>query len=277
MSDESPIIELRDVTFGYPPDGAASPVLQRVDLTVTPDDFLGVIGPNGGGKTTLLKIMLGLLRPQRGSVRVFGKDPCRVRRWIGYVPQHTEIDLAAPATVLDLALMGRLSRSGWGFRFGKAHRDAALAALEQTSTADLAHRRIADLSGGQRQRVLVARALAADAKLLLLDEPTAGVDSHMERDLTNLLHELNARLPIVMVSHDISFVSAHLKRVACLNKTLVCHPADQITSEVITDMYEGEVKLVRHDENCALAEQGCDHEHEPGHPHHPPPHTEHRH
>lgn len=258
MTNNQPVVELSQVSFGYSPAGLDAPVLDDVSLRVEVEDFVGVIGPNGGGKTTLLKIILGLLRPQRGTVRVFGKPPQQVRRQIGYVPQHARIDATVPADVLDVVLMGRLGRSSWGLHFGKHHRDAALAALERTGTADLAKRPIATLSGGQRQRVLVARALASDAKLLLLDEPTAGVDAHMERDLTNLLHHLNQTLPIIMISHDISFVSTHLKRVACLNRRLTYHAASEISQEIIGDMYHGGVRAVRHDEHCPLSDPGCD-------------------
>jgi len=212
------------------------PVLEDVCLRVEPGDFLGLIGPNGGGKTTLLLLILGLLRPQRGTIRVFGRSPRRMRSRIGYVPQYAEIDRSAPATVLDLVLTGRIVDSSWGPRFGRKHVQRAMNALSQTETQDLAPRSISALSGGQLQRVMIARALAADAKVLLLDEPTAGVDAHMEQGLTNLLHRLNESLPIVIVSHDVSFVSRHLKRVACLNRRLTCHAAADITQDVIAQV-----------------------------------------
>ena len=258
MSDAAPVIEIDQVTFGYPPQPSAEPVLEDVTLRVEADDFLGVIGPNGGGKTTLLKLILGLVQPQRGRVRVLGSAPRRVRPQIGYVPQEAWIDLAAPATVLDVVLMGRLGRSAWGCRFGRSHVAAARAALDQTGTGDLAGRRLGALSGGQRQRVLIARALAQGAKVLLLDEPTAGVDAHMAGGLTDLLHELNETSPIVLVSHDVTFVSTHLKRVACLNRRLTCHAATAISTEVISQMYHGDVRWIRHEDSCPLADPGCE-------------------
>jgi zinc transport system ATP-binding protein len=257
MADDGFIVELAGVWFGYPPQALSMPVLEEVDLQIEAGDFLGVIGPNGGGKTTLLKIILGLLKPQRGAVRVLGEPPGRVRRRIGYVPQNARIDLSTPANVLDVVLMGRLGASSWGCRFGNDDTEKAMAALEQTQTADLAGQPIARLSGGQRQRVLIARALAADARMLLLDEPTAGVDAHIERGLTDLLHQLSERMPIVLVSHDISFISRHLKRVACLNHRLTCHEAHDVSEEVIAQMYHGDVRIVHHDESCPLADPGC--------------------
>jgi len=214
-------------------------VLEAVDLEVESRDFLGLVGPNGGGKTTLLRVLLGLLHPQSGSVTVLGRQPKEVRSRIGYVPQHTSIDLGVPAEVLDVVLMGRLAPSSWGPHFGQRHLHAAHRALGQTGIEDLAGRRFGELSGGQRQRVLIARALAAEAELLLLDEPTAGVDIHRERELLELLHRLNERLPIVLVSHDVTLVSSHLKRAAWVNRTVVCYPASELSPEVIESIYHG--------------------------------------
>jgi zinc transport system ATP-binding protein len=180
-----------------------------------------------------------------------------VRTRIGYVPQHARVDPGVPASVLDVVLTGRLARSSWGFRYPREHVEAAMAALGQTEMAPLAHRTMATLSGGQRQRVLIARALASDAELLLMDEPTAGVDPHMEQSLTDLLHRLNQRLPIVIVSHDVSFVSTHLQRVACLNRRLICHAAHEISREVIAEMYHAPIRVVRHEEECPLSDPGC--------------------
>ncbi len=257
MNGPDPAIEINNVTFGYPPQPGVEPVLEDVTLRVETDDYLGVKGPNGGGKTTLLKIILGLIEPQKGQVTVLGKPPLATRSLVGYVPQQAWVDPSTPADVLDVVLMGRLGHSAWGWRYQRAHVDAALAALEQTDTQELAHRSIASLSGGQRQRVLIARALASDARLLLLDEPTAGVDMHMNRGLTDLLHRLNETIPIVLVSHDIALVSTHLKRVACLNRRLACHAATELTSDVVSEMYHGDVKWIRHDDNCPLADPGC--------------------
>lgn len=257
MSDASPVVEIRNVAFGYPPNESER-VLDDVSLDIRAADFLGVIGPNGGGKTTLLKLMLGLLEPQQGTVRVFGRPPAEVRGQIGYVPQHGRIDPTVPASVLDVVLTGRLGRSSWGAWYGRGHIEAARQALALTEMDALAGRRIGALSGGQRQRVLIARALAADARLLLLDEPTAGIDPRVEQSLTDLLHRLNQRLPIVIVSHDVSFVSRHLKQVACLNRRLTCHAASEISWEVIAHRYHTDVRAVQHEGHCPLSDPGCD-------------------
>ncbi len=255
VADLEPVVDLDGVTFRYSPTDQDA-VLQDVSLQVARDDFLGVIGPNGGGKTTLLKIILGLLKPQSGRVRVLGMSPVEARSSVGYVPQHDGVDTSVPATVLDVVLMGRLARSPWGPRYRTCDHDAAFAALRSTGTDELANRPIGRLSGGQRQRVLIARALAGDANLLLLDEPTSGVDLHMEQGLTDLLKELNHRLPIIMISHDVSFVSAHLKRVACLNRTIDIHEANAISPGVVSEMYHDHVRPVVHDGECPIAHDG---------------------
>ncbi len=233
----SPLVELEQVTFAY--EGAGEPSLVDVDLRLEARDFLGILGPNGGGKTTLLNVVLGFLKPQQGTVRVFGEVPARVRHRVGYVPQYAQIDATVPADALDVVLMGRLHRSSWGPRFRRRDVDAAMEALHQTRMDGHARRPIATLSGGQRQRVMIARAIAADVELLLLDEPTAGVDLHREREVLELLDRLNERMPIMMVSHDLSLVSSHLKRAACVNRGLRIYPAGEITSEIIEAMYHG--------------------------------------
>ena len=231
---QSPVVALQDVSFRY---GTGPDVLERVNLVVEGNDFLGLVGPNGGGKTTLLRILLGLLEPQQGRVRILGEEPQMVRSRVGYVPQHATIDASVPAVVRDVVLMGRLSRSSWGPSFGPDQMAAAQAALEQTGAADLAGRRFGELSGGQRQRILIARALAADAELLLLDEPTTGVDIHRERELLDLLNRLNESLPIILVSHDVALVSSHLKTAAWVNRAVTCYAASELSPEVIESLY----------------------------------------
>ncbi len=225
---EAPTVaELRGVSFRYP--GAARWALQDVDLAIGSDDFVVLLGPNGGGKTTLLRLLLGQLEPQRGEVQVFGQPPTEVTPRIGYVPQHAQIDDGVPATVLDIALTGRLGRSSWGPWYHRQDRDAALAALERTATAEFANRPFHSLSGGQRQRVLIARALATEAEILLLDEPTTGIDVERQREILELLRQLNEQLPIVMVTHDPEVAQSCARRTAW-----VCHRVTWTPSSTTT-------------------------------------------
>ncbi len=251
MSD---IITCRDLSFGY----GAEPILQDVNIVIPAGDFVSVVGPNGSGKTTLLRLFLGLLKPDRGVVEVFGLSPRRARRRVGYVPQQPRLDPLFPVSALDVALMGRLGRTPALGPWRRADREAALAALDEVGLADRAGDHFAALSGGQKQRVLIARALAGGPELLLLDEPTAGLDAHIEEDFYRLLEEFNKRLTIVMVSHDLGFVSGFVKSVVCVGRDVVVHPTSAITGEVIADLYGGDVRLVRHDHRCS--EEGHAHE-----------------
>jgi zinc transport system ATP-binding protein len=236
------------------------PILRDISLQVQPGDFLGIIGPNGGGKTTLLRLMLGLLVPLRGRVTVFGQPPKDARRLIGYVPQRAKVDESVPARALDVVMTGRLAHSPWGAWYHREDRAAALEAMKQTGVAELAGKPLAAMSGGQRQRVLIARALVGQPQLLIMDEPTTGIDAYAGQSLVDLLHLLNERMPIVIVSHDVSFVSTHLSRIACLNRTLTCHEPHQISGDVIARMYHGQsVEAVQHAATCPLADQECHH------------------
>jgi zinc transport system ATP-binding protein len=241
------VISLHDVTFSY----GGEPVLEDVNLSVGEREAVCIVGPNGGGKTTLVKLILGLLTPQRGEVRVFGQPPRRARLRAGYMPQHIQHDPQFPVTVMDIVLMGRLGQGGWGGVLGwhgRADRRAALDALAQVDMEGIERRPFAALSGGQRQRVLIARALACKPELLLLDEPTSNVDSLVEAKLLDLLRELNRRMTIVMVSHDLGFVSGLVEKVICVNRRVVIHPTSQMTGQAIRDIYGGEVRMVRHNE-----------------------------
>ena len=250
MSD---IIVCRGLSFGY----GAEPVLRDVDLAIPAGDFVSVVGPNGSGKTTLLKLALGLLKPDSGSITVFDQAPRRARRHVGYVPQHPRLDPLFPVCALDVALMGRQGRApalgGWR----RADRQAALEALAEVGLADRSGDHFAALSGGQKQRVLIARALAGGPELLLLDEPTAGLDAHVEEDFYRLLEELNKRLTIVMVSHDLGFVSGFVKSVVCVGRDVVIHPTSAVTGEIIADLYGRDVRLVRHDHRCSEEGHQC--------------------
>ena len=236
------IISFKDVDFYYNSD----PILKDVNLEIHPGEFVSIIGPNGGGKTSLLLLALGMLRPNRGTVQVFGRAPERERSRLGYVPQFTRFDPLFPVTVYDVVQMGRLGRF-WTGPYSKEDREAALAALEQVGLGELRRRSFAELSGGQRQRVLIARALATEPEILLLDEPTANVDRLATDKLYELLVDLNQRLTVVLVSHDLGIVSRFVSSVVCVNKTVLTHPVSELTGEMIRDLYGGEIALVRHD------------------------------
>ena len=242
-------LRLRDVHFAY----GRRPVLHDVDLTVPEGSFTAVIGPNGGGKSTLLKLALGLLQPDRGEVRLLGDRPDRTRRHVGYLPQTAHLDPDFPITALEAVSHGRL---GLGRRLGplgRDHRDAALAALAETGCADLADRPLARLSGGQRQRVLVARALATEPRLLVLDEPAAGLDPASQAQLYDLLSRLASRLTVLVVSHHVSMVSRHVQQVVCIHDGHLHLPSTTEIGPELADFFPDmqSMVLVRHDhEDC---------------------------
>lgn len=238
-----PVVMLEDVSFSY--DG--NPVLENVTLHVDEKDFLAIVGPNAGGKTTLLKLILGLLKPAKGNIHVFGKSPDKARLHIGYMPQSAYHDLLFPVNVMDVVLMGRLGvASRFGF-YSRRDKEAALEALNEVEMFDFRNKPLSDLSGGQRQRVLIARALASNPDLLLLDEPTSHIDMAVERELFEVLNELNRRITIIMVTHDLGFVSSYVKSVACVNRRVMVHPTSEITGEMINEIYGTNVHMVRHD------------------------------
>jgi zinc transport system ATP-binding protein len=237
-----PIIDVNQVWFSF----NGQPILQDVDLKVPRGDFLVVIGPNGGGKTTLLKLMLGLLEPTRGIVRVFGQPPRKAAHRIGYVPQNVHINKTFPVSVLDVVLMGRLrSGKGWS-RHNRQDRLAAQAALEQLGVWAYRDRRIGELSGGQLQRVFIARALVSAPEVLFLDEAMASIDAQSRGEFYEALTELNRTVTIVAVSHDMMILSSHVKSVACVNRDLHYHDSGEITQEMLDATYRCPVDLVAH-------------------------------
>jgi len=246
-SSSSPTIELENVSFGY----GRVPVLENVHLSIQERGLVCFVGPNGGGKTTLLKLILGLLKPETGQVRLFGRPPAESRHRVGYVPQHARYDPLFPAMVEEIVQMGCLGKRTGSLPARNAHQ-IAHEALEEVELADLAHRPFSDLSGGQRQRVLIARALASQPELLILDEPTSNVDQRAENRLYETLVRLNARMTILLVSHDLGFVSNIVQSVVCVNRQVVHHPTSAITGEIIQEIYGGaDLLMVRHDHVCS--------------------------
>lgn len=241
MADAEAVL-LEDVWVNF--DGV--PVLEGVNLSVGQRDFLGIIGPNGGGKTTLLKVILGLVRPSRGGVTVLGRPPEKGRKYVGYVPQYSLFDRDFPASVWDVVLMGRLGRAARFRGYSAGDKAAARNALETVEMLDFKDRQIGRLSGGQQQRVFIARALVGEPRLLLLDEPTASVDAPMMEEFYELLDRLKQNMAILLVTHDLSAVSVYVDTVGCLNRKLFYHHSKEISKEDLEAAYQCPVELIAH-------------------------------
>jgi zinc transport system ATP-binding protein len=215
------VVEVRGVTFGY----GSEPILRRVDLAIRPGEFLGLIGPNGGGKTTLLKVILGLLKPSAGEVRLFGRPLSGFSEWfkVGYVPQKPMyLDTRFPVTVKEVVSLGRVARAGLWRRLGAEDDQAVSKALDIVEMGQAKDRLITSLSGGQQQRVSIARALASEPELLILDEPTTGVDVASQDRFFELLAKLKGRgLSVLMASHEIALLAGEVTRLACVNAEIV--------------------------------------------------------
>lgn len=238
MNEE--IVSLQDVSVHL----NSIPVLEEINLSIKQNDFLAIIGPNGGGKTTLLKVILGLVKPDRGKIELFGKTPEEGRKLIGYLPQHTFFDLNFPINVFDAVLMGRYNRV---FKnYSENDKETAANALETVGMLEFEDRQIGKLSGGQLQRVFVARAIVRVPKLLLLDEPMASIDPEMQKSFYELLLELKKKMAIVIVTHDIGVVSTHVEMIACLNRRLFYHGPVEEGLKKLEEVYKCPVELIAH-------------------------------
>jgi zinc transport system ATP-binding protein len=238
-------IHIRELSYSYDD----IPVLTNVHLDIFPGDSAIIIGPNGGGKTTLIKLILGLEHPDKGEIRIYGNEPEQERVRIGYVPQYARYDPKFPISVLDVVCMGRLGNSLSG-RYTGHDKEVALASLAEVNLAALKDRPFSALSGGQRQRVLIARALAAEGDILILDEPTASLDQQSEEQLFTLLAELNKNMIILMVTHEIGVSPSFFQRVICVNNQVHIHPTSKLTGELLRDMYGSDLRMIRHDHRC---------------------------
>lgn len=235
-SKTQPVVETDHVSFAY----QNMNVLSNVSLRVFPGEFIGLIGPNGGGKTTLLKLIMGFLKPSQGKIHVLGKSPrshSEVQLHVAYVPQTTRFDRQFPISVLEVVLAGLLSKLPWYGRFHQKDRQLALDMLEKVGLADFANKSFGTLSGGQAQRVLIARALVSDPKLLLLDEPTASVDSQAEADIYSILKELKGKITIMMVTHDLRAAIEHVERLYCVQGNVFPLKPEEVCEHFVVGLY----------------------------------------
>jgi zinc transport system ATP-binding protein len=213
------VVSIDNLSFSY----EKQTILSNISLDAKEHDFLAIIGPNGGGKSTLLKLILGILSPDKGTLEVFGKSPALVRADIGYVSQNTNINTDFPIKVLDVVLIGNPKGTRSIFGYSKEEKRCALDALEQVGMTGYEHHKIGSLSGGQRQRVMIARAICSRPRLLILDEPTASIDAAGQKEIYDLLKELNKKITIIVVSHDISVILGYANKAAYINNTLTYH------------------------------------------------------
>ncbi|MDD4175336.1 MAG: metal ABC transporter ATP-binding protein [Kiritimatiellae bacterium] len=240
-----PVIDVRDVCFAY----NGQEVLHNVTFSVAPRALVAVVGPNGGGKTTLLKLLLGEHAPRYGTIRVLGAAPAAARTRVGYVPQAAPFDPSFPVSVSEAVLMGRVAKSRFG-HYGRADYAAAGLALERVGLSGFGRRSFAELSGGERQRVLIAQALAGGSELLLLDEPVANVDPEHASRLYELFKALTQEITVMMVSHNLSVVTGHATHVLCINGTAGLHALGEVASSTFTEAFGGSLAAIRHGADC---------------------------
>ena len=213
--------------------------LENINFSLEENDFLGIIGPNGGGKTTLLKVLTGIIKPDIGSIKVFGKSIITNPGMVGYVPQFSSFEVTFPISVYEVVNMGLINKKS-------KNKTIIESVLQSVELTDIKHKLIGELSGGQKQRVLIARALVSEPKILLLDEPTASIDPKTGKSVFSLLNKLNETTTIILVSHDMGAISSYVKKIACLNKTLVFHDSKEITNEMLEETYQCPVDLIAH-------------------------------
>jgi zinc/manganese transport system ATP-binding protein/zinc transport system ATP-binding protein len=255
VSAESPIVELSGVTGGY----GGTPAIEGVELKIWPGQFMAIVGPNGGGKTTLLRTILGMVPLAQGSILWKGKKLKRSSlARIGYVPQLETIDWNFPITVEEVIAMGFYPKNHWLHSISKEERQKVHDVMGRLNLAGLGKRHIRELSGGQQQAVFLGRALLGDPELILLDEPTAGLDIRSRDDVIHFLHEINHQgVSVVITAHDLNWVAAHLPWVVCLNHRIVAEgkPQEVFTSTVLKETYSGEMVVFLHDGMVMIGER----------------------
>jgi zinc transport system ATP-binding protein len=239
----SQALKLSGISAGYK---TGNPVINNIDLEIEEKEFLGIIGPNGGGKTTLLNVITGLIKPFKGNVYLGGKLNNWDKYRIGYVPQYSQFDKSYPIKVGNVVAMGLMPSKLFSLKLGSEELDKVEYALQKVNLVNKINGMIGHLSGGEKQRVLIARALATDPKILILDEPTASIDSQTGSSIYDLLAELNEEKTIILVSHDIGAISRSVKKIACMNKQLVFHNTKEITKEMLEETYQCPVDLIAH-------------------------------
>ncbi len=245
----TPVISVSDVCFSY----GTQEVLHNVSFEIYPNSLVAIVGPNGGGKTTLLKLLLGAELPRYGTISVLGTTPATARQRIGYVPQNTPFDDRFPISVLEVVLMGQTARHPLGFYNTRA-RKTAHQALERVNMQDFARRSFTALSGGERQRVMIAQALASSPELLLLDEPVANVDPENASRLYDLFSQLRRDLTLMMVSHNLGVVTGHATHVLCVNRTAGIHAIGEVASTTFREAFGGQLTAINHGVDCHVAD-----------------------
>lgn len=237
------VIEVKNLCVDY----GNTRVLSNINLDVYDRDYLAIMGPNGGGKSTLLKTILGLIEPSEGYVKLFNETPAKNKGKIGFIPQFANMDKRFPISVHEAVMMGALKYELKPFfRYSTKQKDSALRQLQRVGIEDLKDRKLCELSGGEFQKLLIARALMVHPKILLLDEPTASVDPNARQKIYSLLSNLNKKVTIVMVTHDLNAISRNVKSIACLDNMLIYHGGPELSKKTVEKVYGCPVDLIAH-------------------------------
>jgi zinc transport system ATP-binding protein len=233
-------VEIKNLSVDF----NGTPILQDINLSVEKKDFLALIGPNGGGKSTLLKVILGLITPDKGQIKVFHRSPEKARKVMGYLPQHIPFDPDFPINVFETVLSGRYQ--GLFKNYTREDENAVEKALQEVEMLELRERQLSRLSGGQIQRVFIARAISREPELLLLDEPMASIDPEMQNLFYELLNKLNEKMAIILVSHDVGAVVSYVDSIACLNRRLFYHGSVEESAQGLEQVYRCPLDLISH-------------------------------